>query len=211
MKITKYVHSCLVVETPDRTAIFDPGVMSAEALGPAIAGLSRLDDIFITHVHPDHCDPALIKQLLTKFPQTRVTGPAEVVAALAKEDIAASDQAPEGVVFFESPHENGLELFSSPEEKGFHYLNALSHPGDSHSFQETKAILSLPVTAGWGSSARAVSLALELKPTHVLPIHDWHWSEEARQLMYGRFEKIFKEQGITFHKLQTGQPVDIPA
>ena len=209
MKIAKYIHSCLVVETPGRLAVFDPGLMSVEALGAAIPSLSRLDDIFITHVHPDHCDPGLIKQLLAKFPDARVTGPAEVVAALAKEGITAGDQAPEGVVFFESPHEEGASLFPAPEERGYHYLGQLSDPGDSHSFKETKAILALPVQAPWGSTRNAVSLALSLKPRHVLPIHDWHWSDAAREQMYGRLEAILGKQGITFHKLVTGQPVDI--
>lgn len=209
MKITKFIHSCLLVEIPDRAAIFDPGVMSAEALGAALPSLKRLDDIFITHVHPDHCDPALIKQLIARFPDVRVTGPAEVVAVLAKEGIKASDQAPDGVVFFDSPHETGAPLFPTPEEKGFHYLGQLSDPGDSHSFNETKDILALPVQAPWGSTRNAINLALALKPKHVLPIHDWHWSDAAREQMYGRFEQILGEQGITFHKLETGQPVDI--
>lgn len=212
MKVTKYIHSCLVIETPNRVAIFDPGTMSAEALGAAIPNMGRLDDIFITHVHPDHCSPELIKQLLQKFPNVRITSNSEVVAALAKEGIKASDQAPEGVAFFDSPHENGMPLFPTlPEEKGIHYLDVLSDPGDSHSFKETKAILALPVTAPWGSSARAVNLALELKPKYILPVHDWHWSDEARRLMYSRFEQIFGGQGIQFCKLETGQPVEIAA
>jgi L-ascorbate metabolism protein UlaG (beta-lactamase superfamily) len=209
VKITKFIHSCLLVETPDRTAIFDPGVMSAEALGSALPGLNRLDDIFITHVHPDHCNPGLIKQLLAKFPDTPITSTAEVVAALAKEGIKASDQAPEGVAFFDSPHEQVKPLFPLPEQRGFHYLDTLSDPGDSHSFTETKAILALPITAPWGSTIKALNLGLELKPQHVLPIHDWHWRDEARSQTYDKFERILGEQGITFYKLQTGQPVDI--
>jgi hypothetical protein len=42
-----------------------------------------------------------------------------------------------------------------------------------------------------------------------LPIHDWHWRDEAREQTYGMFERVLAEQGITFHKLQTGQPVEI--
>lgn len=210
MKITKYVHSCLVVETPDRVAIFDPGVMSAEALGVAIPGMSRLDDIFITHIHQDHGDPGLIKRLVEKFPDVRITATPETVTALAKDGIKASDQAPEGAVFFDSPHEDVKPLFGEPpQEIGIHYLDKLSNPGDSHSFTETKAILALPVQAPWGSTIRALNLALELKPKHVLPIHDWHWSDQAREQTYGMLERVLGEQGVTFHKLQTGMPVEI--
>ncbi len=208
MKVTKYVHSCLLVETPDRVALFDPGVMSSSALDPD--RLTRLDDIFITHVHPDHLDSEFVKKLLAKFPAVRITSTQEVVSHLASEGIKATNKPPTGVTFFDSPHEKIHPPSPTPEQIGIHYLDILSDPGDSHSFTETKAILALPMQAPWGSNVRAFNLALELKPKYVLPIHDWHWRDEARESTYKMFEERLGEQGITFYKLQTGVPVDIP-
>jgi L-ascorbate metabolism protein UlaG (beta-lactamase superfamily) len=210
MKITKFVHSCLLVEMPEpvnRTALFDPGVMSESALN--VEALEYLDDIIITHGHSDHISMPLVKQLVGKFPQVRITAPTEVVELLASEGIQASDQPSAGIAFFDAPHEQIRPYFNSdpPQEIGVHYLDLLSDPGDSHSFNETKAILALPVQAPWGSARRAVELALQLKPKHILPIHDWHWNDEARGGAYDAMEKLFAEQGITFHKLETGQPV----
>lgn len=207
MKITKFVHSCLLVETSDRTALFDPGAMSEDALD--VAQLERLDDIFITHVHGDHMSLNLIKQLVVKFPSVRITGPSEVVTALGEAGITASEAAPAGVEFFESPHESVQPLHEQPEQRGIHYLDVFSDPGDSHSFHETKAILALPITAPWGSSVRALNLALELQPAHVLPIHDWHWNDAARAQTYDRFEEFLGKAGIQFHKLETGVSVTI--
>jgi L-ascorbate metabolism protein UlaG (beta-lactamase superfamily) len=181
--------------------------MSADSLN--IDQISRLDDIFITHIHADHVDTQLVQKLVDKFPDVRITSTPDVVAQLKESGITASDKAPDGVSFFDSPHESVKPLFGQPQEIGIHYLDMLSHPGDSHSFHETKTALALPVAAPWGSSIRALNLALELKPKHVLPIHDWHWRDEAREQMYDMFERILGEQGITFHKLQTGVPVDI--
>lgn len=208
MKVTKFVHSCLLVETPGRVALFDPGNLSRAAL--PLEKLSRLDDIFITHQHGDHCDPELIKKLVAKFPDVRITTTPEVVSQLAADSIEASDQPPAGVEFFEAPHESVEPLFPRPQEIGIHYLGVLSDPGDSHSFSETKEILALPITAPWGSTIKALNLALELKPKYVLPIHDWHWRDEAREQTYANFERILGQQGIQFIKLQTGQPVEIP-
>ena len=62
MKITKFVHSCLLVEMPapiSRTALFDPGVWSTVDVNK----LEYLDDIIITHEHGDHFDPELVKKL----------------------------------------------------------------------------------------------------------------------------------------------------
>lgn len=207
MNITKFVHSCILVETPERVALFDPGMMSEAALD--VGQLDRLDDIFITHSHGDHMSLDLIKQLVIKFPTVRITGPNEVVKQLGSSGLTASSQVPKGVVLFDSPHESVQPLFPQPEEYGYHYLDVFSHPGDSHSFKETKAILALPMTAPWGTNIRAINLALELKPTHVVPIHDWHWRDEARTQAYDRFEEILGKAGIQFFKLETGKPVTI--
>jgi L-ascorbate metabolism protein UlaG (beta-lactamase superfamily) len=207
MKITKYIHSCLLVETPDRVALFDPGVMSTPAID--IEAITKLDDIFITHGHADHYDTEFIKKLVAKFPDLRITATPETVTQLGEAGITANDQPPPGIKLFDSPHESVKPLFPQPEEYGYHYLDSLSHPGDSHSFKETKAILALPITAPWGSTIKALNLALDLKPKHVLPIHDWHWRDEARQQSYDMFERILGEQDIKFYKLQTGQPVEV--
>jgi L-ascorbate metabolism protein UlaG (beta-lactamase superfamily) len=136
VKITKLVHSCLLVEMPEpvnRTALFDPGVMSTVD----IDNLAYLDDIFITHSHGDHLDPGVVKQLVAKFPNVRITTTSEVVEQLQEQGITASTEAPEGVSFFDSPHEDVMPLFPAPEEIGVHYLDIVTHPGDSHSFTET--------------------------------------------------------------------------
>lgn len=212
MKITKFVHSCLLVEMPEpvnRTALFDPGTYSEQALD--VSALEFLDDIIITHGHFDHVSVPLVKQLVGKFPNVRITAPSDVVAMLMSEGISASNEPNPGIAFFNSSHEIIAPFYDSepPEEIGVHYLDMLSDPGDSHSFSETKSILALPVQAPWGSPNNAVKVALALKPKHVLPIHDWHWSDEARKVMYDNFEKRLTGEGITFHKLETGQSIVI--
>jgi L-ascorbate metabolism protein UlaG (beta-lactamase superfamily) len=191
----------------NRTVLFDPGSMSVDALD--VDKLEFLDDIVITHSHGDHVDAGLLKRLVAKFPEVRITTTPEVVEMLAAEGITASEQAPEGMAFFDSPHEDVRPLFDPPQEIGVHYLDKLSVPGDSHSFSETKDVLALPVTAPWGSTIKAINLALQLKPKHVIPIHDWHWSDAARQQSYDLFARVLGDNGITFHKMVTGEPVVI--
>jgi len=205
VKITKLIHSCLLVEMPapvNRTALFDPGVMSESVLD--VDSLQYLDNVIITHNHPDHMSIPLIKKLVAKFPNARITTTPEVVEQLQAEGITASSEPPAGIEFFDAPHEKIHA--PAPQQIGVHYLGLLSDPGDSHSFHETKRILALPVTAPWGSNYQAVELAIELKPQYIIPIHDWHWSDEAREMAYDSMEKAFSEQGITFFKPVTGEP-----
>jgi L-ascorbate metabolism protein UlaG (beta-lactamase superfamily) len=207
MKITKFVHSCLLVETGDRTALFDPGMMSAESLD--LSGITKLNDIIITHEHVDHFAIDVIKNIVQRFPAVRITSTQPVVEKLSIENIAAQSSPSEGIVFFDAPHESTEPLVKTPAEIGVHYLDVLTDPGDSHSFSETKSILALPIQAPWGSSIKALNLAIKLHPQYVLPIHDWHWSDEARTGMYKQFGKIFEDNGIKFFPLKNGISIEI--
>ncbi len=208
MKITKFVHSCLLVEMPapvNRTVLFDPGAMSESALD--INKLTYLDDIIITHGHPDHLSMTLLRTLVSKFPNVQITAPKEVVEKLEIENIPASCSNSEGIKIFDSPHESIKPLAPQPEQIGIHYLDKLTNPGDSHALTETKAILALPVSAPWGSTLKALNVALDLRPRYVLPVHDWHWRDEAREQTYAMYEEQLGKEGITFIKLKTGEPV----
>jgi L-ascorbate metabolism protein UlaG (beta-lactamase superfamily) len=91
----------------------------------------------------------------------------------------------------------------------FNIGNIFSDPGDSFSFKSTKKILALPVQAPWGSLTQAVELAVSLKPEVIIPIHDWHWNEIARNAFYKRLEDYFKNEGINFISPQTGVEITI--
>ena len=206
MKITKLGHSCLLVEMPEpvnRTVLFDPGIFSQVD----VDSLEYLDDIVITHEHPDHCNVELIQKLVAKFPNVRIKTPATLVPKL--EGISVTTDAVEGIELFQAPHEGHPPLITPPENIGVHYLGKLSHPGDSHHFTETKDILALPIIAPWGSTDDAVQFALQLKPKYVLPIHDWFYREEAREMVYGWLDEAFSKNGITFLKLKNGEPIVI--
>lgn len=206
MKITKLGHSCLLVEMPEpvnRTVLFDPGVMS----DVNVDSLEFLDDIVVTHEHGDHMNVELIKRLQQKFPQVRLTGSPKVAALLREEGLAAVSEMPEGMEVFTAPHEAVSPMFPDADNIGVHYLNKLTHPGDCTHFAETKEILALPVTGPWGSSVEILNHAVTLKPKYIIPIHDWHWNEDARQAMYEVIAAVCDKAGITFCRVENGRPL----
>ncbi|PKQ22302.1 MAG: Zn-dependent hydrolase, partial [Actinobacteria bacterium HGW-Actinobacteria-5] len=52
MQITHLGHSAVLVEVDGRRILIDPGNFSGEW-----HGLTDLDVILVTHLHPDHIDP----------------------------------------------------------------------------------------------------------------------------------------------------------
>lgn len=211
MKITKYGHSCVLVEAEERgksrVALFDPGGWSELPLDT----IGWIDDVFISHIHGDHCDPGKLQQIAAKFPDVRITAPTEVVKLLREQGLhQTADVIPAGATPFASPHEE-VRPFGAvvPEEIGIHFLGVYTHPGDSHSFAATMPVMALPVVAPWGSTRRAVELALQLKPRYVLPVHDWFLSPEAREWTYDAMATVLAEQEISFLKPQDGIAIDV--
>lgn len=203
MKITKIGHSCIYVETAESCALFDPG--GFYPVDPKT--ISKLDHIFITHEHSDHYNLETLQALLVKFPGATITTTQAVVDKLQEHAVPATTSAPDGAQLFTSPHESIEPFGATPQQTGVHYLETVSHPGDSHSFTETMPVLFLPVTAPWGNTIRAVELALELKPRVVIPVHDWFLTEDATTFIYGKVETALKAQGIQFIGLRPGDSI----
>jgi L-ascorbate metabolism protein UlaG (beta-lactamase superfamily) len=70
LKITPLKHASLVFEFGGHVIYVDP------AMDAPVEGLPKADYVFITHVHPDHMDPALVDKL--RKPTTQVFGPQTV-------------------------------------------------------------------------------------------------------------------------------------
>lgn len=208
MKISKYVHSCLLIEEQDKTILIDPGNYTAEEKILNISRLEKLDFVLITHEHQDHLDITLIQELVRKFPETRLISNSSVTVLLEKEGLVVSPGGNDFIVMEDVPHEKLLGR-AAPQNTLFHLFGKLTHPGDSLQFTSTAEILALPIQAPWGSMVQAVERAAELKPKIVIPIHDWHWSEKARERLYGMAADYLRGKGIDFKGLETGVPVDL--
>lgn len=61
MKITKYPHSCIMVESKGKKVLFDPGNINFK--DEYINEWKKADYVFVTHRHSDHCYADIIKDL----------------------------------------------------------------------------------------------------------------------------------------------------
>lgn len=213
MKISKHVHSCLLIRDQNKTVIMDPGVFTYQEKALDLTTLDSLDYILITHQHPDHMYIPLIKELVQKFSEVKIISNPSIEKILGEEKIPVHTDlsvipADAGIQFEEVSHEKLWDI-EPPQNIVFTVFNKLTHPGDSHHFKTTSDILALPLTAPWGSTTEAVELALRLKPKVIIPIHDWMWKDQIRTAMYQRLEEFFKTKGIDFKAMETGDSVEL--
>ena len=87
MKISKHLHSCLLVEENGTTVLLDPGVFTYQENALDISKLSALDYILITHEHADHMHVPFLKDLLAKFPKAQIISNPSIEKILRAENI----------------------------------------------------------------------------------------------------------------------------
>lgn len=208
MKLTKLGHSCVLVQTDDRTALFDPGVWADRNL---IDTIEHVDRIVYTHEHADHFDIEILKSLIHKFPEVHVICNKRIESLICEAGIDVTiRQESNCCVPFLSPHEElPVPGAAAPAETGYHFKGIFSHPGDSQSFNETSAVLAMPFIGPWGKTGDSIKKVLELQPKYVLPIHDWHYTEDAKNWLQSLLESAFEEKGITLLDNVNGKPIEL--
>lgn len=210
MKITKLVHSCVLVETEDRVALFDPGVYSWKSGTFDIDKIDRIDRIIITHPHPDHFHPEFIQTVVDTFPQAEFRGNSAVAKLLKESGINADVKTDSACTkSFEAPHDPVEPFLMTVDNTGFHFQDEFTHPGDSHHFEETKRILAMPLIAPWGSIMDGMKRVYELMPEVVIPIHEYHYTDASQKWAYDILAERFSDKGIKFIVPEMGKTLEV--
>lgn len=208
IRITKFVHSCVIVESESRTVLFDPGVFSWES-GIDFDALPSIDRLAITHEHQDHLYLPFVEEIIKKNPSIQIIANRTVLKLLEQYKLKVKMRESSNCLQpFKADHEE-TPWIPGVENNGFHFMDTFTHPGDSHSLAETKEILALPITAPWGSLTTALKLAIRLKPKIVIPIHDWHLNPDARAWYYRICQEYLNYEKIKFLCIKDGDPIDL--
>lgn len=210
LKLTKFAHSCVLVENENEAVLFDPGMFSWNSGLVNVAELPRLAAVVITHQHPDHFSEPFVRALLADQPDIQWIAPPDIHQTLQSYGVTKfTDQSVPNIEVVVGQHAF-LGSFGGPAQNlTVHFARQVTALGDSHEERPVKDIVFLPVDAPWGSSVGALDLALKLKPKYVLPVHDWMWKDEWRALWYGRFKEALAPLGVTFLEPVDGQPIEI--
>lgn len=134
MYITKFGHSCLLVEEGEARILIDPGSYSDMQ-----NGVKDLDAILITHEHQDHLDVGSLKVILGNNPEAKIVTNSGAGKILAKQGIAYQEaQDGNSMTVKDVPVEvfgrdHALIHSSIPviANTGFFIANRFFYPGDA--------------------------------------------------------------------------------
>ena len=72
--LTKFAHSCFTLTINGQSLVVDPGVYTDDFAMP-----QQVAAVLITHAHPDHCSPALIKRIMQAFPEAEIISVHDII------------------------------------------------------------------------------------------------------------------------------------
>lgn len=208
MKITKYIHACLLIEKSSDKILFDPGLFT---FAEGLVKPSQFEDIravILTHNHPDHIDADSLKEILKNNAEAIVLANSEIVKSLAEKEIEAevfeSGERTIGSFNFEAfdaAHE-AILADALPQNTAYVIDGKIVHPGDSYNknlfARKGTEILCLPTMAPWTTELATFDFAVEMSPKVIVPIHDGYAKDFFLESRYENFTKYFNRKNIRF-------------
>ncbi len=186
MRIIKYTHSCVRLETDGGVLVIDPGTWSEPA---ALAGA---DAVLVTHEHTDHVDVLRLAGLgVPVFAPAgaRLPGPVPVpfTPVTPGQRFTAA-----GVEVTATGGRHATIHGGLPDCANLGYLveDAVYHPGDSlHPPGRRVGTLLVPAQASWLKLTEAIDFAVTAAATRTVAIHDAQLNERGLASVNGWFDE----------------------
>jgi L-ascorbate metabolism protein UlaG (beta-lactamase superfamily) len=213
MRITKFGHACVRVESGDQVLVIDPGSWTEPE---SVDGASA---VLVTHEHPDHLS----------FDNLRAADARIFTIAAVQEQIAA--QAPdlsERVVTI-APGERfdaGLPVTAVGElhavihpeiERCYNsgYIveaegSAIYHPGDAFTAPGREIdLLLLPVHAPWSKVSEVIDFARSVGAPTSVAVHDGLLGENGLKVVGGLLTGMLEQHELAYRRVPPGEEIEL--
>jgi len=211
VKITRLVHSCVLIEDDRANVLIDPGTFSWNDSSVNVDALPEIDYVLITHKHADHYSKEFVQTVLAQSPNAVVVGNQEVADELAKAGIDVVTDAPEGIEMTKLKHVKLWQDQPQPDNTVFSLWSEITIFGDNRELEKVNfaPIVVFPIVAPWGSLVDAIDRLIANPPKQVIPVHDWHLSEAGQDWYNQRMYEAFEGHDIELIPLKPTKTIDI--
>ena len=212
MRLTKFGHSCLLVEQGRARILLDPGTLS-----DGFQQLEGLTAVLHTHQHADHLDPERLRVLLDRNPGVRVVSDEGSAQALgqagAEVEVVHEDDEVDigGVGVRVVGREHAVIYPDIPVIPNVGYLvGGLFHPGDAFTPPgQAIEVLAVPAGAPWLKVSEPIDYLREVRPRMGVPVHEKVLSAVGIALWYRLIEQLGAREGTTLRVMDDGKPVEL--
>jgi len=212
MKLTKYTHSCLVLEEQGKKLIIDPGEFT-----PEFGDAENVAAVVVTHAHPDHFSPEKLDGILARNPDAKLFTTEEVKQQFDKTNVVtpkAGDRitiGPFSLEFFGGKHTEIHSLKPVAQNVGILISDTLYYPGDSLVAPERPVnVLALPASAPWLKMSEALNFLQAVRPgAFFFRTHDAILSDDGKLIYDNWFKTAAEVFGLAYKPLEPGQSVEL--
>src|SRR6266545_1490869 len=190
MRLTKFGHSCLLVEEGRARVLLDPGTLSG-----GFEELEGLTAVLFTHQHADHLDEDRLRGLLDRSPGVRVVSDVGTAGILGEAGVEVAVVHPD-----------------IPQVPNVGYLvgGRLFHPGDAFTVPgQPVEVLAVPAGGPWLKLSESIGYLREVRPRVAVPVHEKVLSSVGVSLHYRHLENLGVGEGGTLQVMDDGKPVEL--
>jgi L-ascorbate metabolism protein UlaG (beta-lactamase superfamily) len=211
MKITKYGHSCLLIEEGGAKILIDPGAYSK-----GFEGVTGLGAVLITHQHADHLSAEHLAGLKAKNPEMKVYADEGSVGVLDGGDMPVEavhsgeefEVAGVAVKVVGTDHAVIHPTIPGIPNVGYLVGKKFFYPGDNFTEPgEPVAVLAVPAGAPWLKISEAIDYMVAVHPEVAIPVHDAVLA--IPEMNYGLLKRFAEPVGIEVRVVPNGETTEV--
>ncbi|CAN5217668.1 MBL fold metallo-hydrolase [soil metagenome] len=211
MKLTKFEHSCLVIELEKSKLVIDPGSFTIP-----LVDYTGIVAVVITHEHADHWTPEHLERILRDSPNARLFAPEGVATAAADfavtvvhdGDVVVAE--PFTLAFYGGQHAVIHSSIPVIDNLGVMINDTVFYPGDSFTVPPVPVdVLATPVGAPWLKISEVMDYVTAVAPKRSFPVHEMVLSVAGKAMGNDRIGAMTTAAGGTPFVLEPGESIDL--